>query len=239
MDKHASEKGTICRCGDCKEKDILPLFDDTSIGHNEVWHGSLDIFLDGNEISVHLTPERENSPGLRGSVWFRELRSITNRDEALSQTITFSFLQQQRHPEMKHSLVPFISASNRAVQFFFYDPKNDILLESREFKFFVSGEELLLSYQTIIATWLVLNYKYLCSGPTKNILEAPKADFPKCAGSALEIYRSKLRFRNVGGTSKEEQHGPWEAIQAGRYDRLPFDWPKEPFTRRPVYSDKV
>lgn len=130
---------------------------------------------------------------------------------------------------MNNFLIPYILASNKEIQFFFYDAKNDILLQSRDFKFFIMGKGKLLSYQAIIASWLVLNYKFLCSGPTQNILKSPKADFPKFAGSALEIYKSQLRFRNVDETSKEEKEplDPWEAIDEGVYNRSRFQWPDE------------
>lgn len=229
MDKYASRNGSICTCGNCKEEEIMKFFDDTSIGNKNVWHGSLDILLESSDIGIHLTPKDETSLGGRSSVEvkYSKLGSMTVRDQVLAQAITFSFMQQQRHPAMKHFLIPSILASNKAVQFFFYDSKNDILLESREFEYLV-GDPLVLNYQTVIAAWLVLNYKHLCSGPTKYILEGPKADFHKFAGPALDIYRSELKFGNIGEAAIEGRMSSltWRAIDVGKYNRSRFRWPE-------------
>ena len=185
--------------------------------------------MEGSDIGIHLTPKQENCHGEQISVEgkYSELGSITVRDQILSQAITFSYMQKQRYPARKHFLIPSILASNRAVQFFFYDPKNDILLESREFEYLV-GDPLVLNYQAVIATWLVLNYKYLCSGPTKYILEGPKAGFHEFAGTALEIYRSDLKFGNVDDTTKEGRLSnlTWRAIDVGKCNRSRFRWPE-------------
>ncbi|XP_045191567.2 uncharacterized protein LOC128545868 [Mercenaria mercenaria] len=223
MDKYAANKACLCICGKCERKQVYT-FDDTSVGHRKVWHGNVDIILESCDIGVHCTPVEERSPG--AEVKFCDMNSFMVRDQILAQTITFSFLQQQRHPAMKHFLIPSILASCKGVQFFFYDSRNDILLESRPFEFFYpDSEEKLLNYQAVIAIWLVLNYKYLCSGPTKSILDAPKANFPRFAGDALEIYKSQLRFRNVSETGEEEELPDvlWSKITNGLYDDVPLE----------------
>jgi hypothetical protein len=207
-------------------------------GNKDVWHGTLDVMLESCDIGVGFTSKPEDkSPGERASVEIKcnDLGSVSTRDQALAKTITFSFLQKQRHSlTMDHYLIPCILASSTEVQYFFYDCNNDILLQSRKYPLFIStGDKLELSYQTILSTWLVLNYKYLCSGPTKYILDAPKAGFPKFAGPALKVYKSNLKFQNVcdslNGRSDKALYDPTPAIYEGRFDSCPFKWPDEPF----------
>ncbi|XP_053397887.1 uncharacterized protein LOC128556502 [Mercenaria mercenaria] len=227
MDKCAAKKDYLCICGNYEKKEILSRFDDTSIGHGKVWHGNVDIMLESCDIGVHCSPIEEMSPGgiTTVEVKFCDLNSFIVRDHMLAQTITFSFLQQQRHPAFKHSLIPSILASNKSVQFFFYDSKNDILLESAEFDFFdYDGSTHILNYQAVIATWLVVNYRYLSSGPTESILNAPKAEFPEFAGDALDIYKSELKYRSVSETVEEKElpsRVRWK-ISRGFYDELPL-----------------
>ena len=212
-------------------------------GNKDVWHGTLDIMLDSCDIGVGFTPETGDiSPGERASVEikFNDLGSVFTRDQALVQTITFSFLQKQRHPlTMDHFLIPCILASNNELQYFFYDCDNDILLQSKKYPLFISiAGKLELCYQTIISTWLVLNYKYLCSGPTKYILDAPKAGFPKFAGPTLNVYKSNLKFQNVcdrlGDRSNQALYDQTPAICTGKLDSCPFKWPNEPFASCPL-----
>ena len=212
-------------------------------GNKDVWHGTLDIMLDNCDIGVSVISEpKDINPGGPESVEikYNDLGSVLTRDKALAQTITFSFLQKQRHSlTMNHCLIPYILASGREVQYFFYDCDNDILLQSRKYPLFICvGGKLELSYQTVISTWLVLNYKYLCSGPTKYILDAPKAGLPTFAGPALKVYKSNLKLQNVcdrlGDRSNQDLYDPTPAIYEGRLDTCPFKWPDEPFESCPL-----
>lgn len=51
--------------------------------------------------------------------------------------------------------------------------------------------------KAILGTWLVMNWKSTCSGPTSNILKAPKSNFHAIAGSLLEMYTKYTSFKNV------------------------------------------
>lgn len=110
--------------------------------------------------------------------------------QLIAQTIVFSFAQKKKHPEYKKFLFPTVGINRTKVIFHFYDSEHDILLKSRVFPIF---ERKKLNYDAILAIWLVVNYKYLCSGSTKEIRnEAKKANFFQHSGSQLPIYNNEL-----------------------------------------------
>lgn len=208
-------------------------------GNGKVWHGSLDIILDSCEIGVCVTAEESVSPGGRAPVEdkFCDLRSFSVRDQALAQAITFSFLQRQRHPSVGHFLFPYIVVSRKMIQYFFYDSENDILIQSQACPLLVldtANKNLLPNYKAVITAWLVLNHKYLCSGPTKNLLRSRKAGFFKFANPVLEVYKTQLKFQNVETVDMNtDVFDPQVAIAAGLCENIPFEWPVEDFPPPP------
>ncbi|XP_061185337.1 uncharacterized protein LOC133193418 [Saccostrea echinata] len=203
MDHSAKYKGiSLCKCGSCKPEFVSSCFGDTSVGNPDCWHGSLDILLGSMESFVHVAPpEEEISPGGRASIEVKP-KSVEERgfrSQTLAQIIVFSFLQKQRHPYLDNFLIPCMAATRKEIKIYFYDSKHDILLESRGIKLLVEipGSRCQVNYEAILAAWLVLNYKYLCSGPHESLFEAPKANFFSLASSSLEMYEKDLAFKNV------------------------------------------
>ena len=152
--------------------------------------------------------------------------NIRPRSQVLAQTIVFSMLQKRRHPELKHFLIPSIIAKANTVKFFFYDGKNDLLLESKRYNFLwpstTSKMPGGLVFETVIASWLVLNHKILCTGPYKECLElAPKSRFREFAKPVLQIYDDDLQFRYV---KRQPQVGTFSHWERFRYLQS-FEWP--------------
>ena len=129
------------------------------------------------------------------------LDEIQPRSQAIAQTIVFSLLQKQRNPSWEHFLIPSIIANNKTLKIFFYDADNDILLESKKYDFVWEKSGNLparIRLETIIAVWLVLNYKLLCTGPyPEYVQKAPKSLFKKFTKNSQETYENGLRLRNV------------------------------------------
>ena len=120
-------------------------------------------------------------------------RVVDHEEQMLAQTIVFSFLQRSKHPEYKTFLAPCIGISKRHVVFYFYDSEHDYLLESTCFDLQVPG--LGIKKSTVLAMWLTLNYKYLCSGITHAIKGSGyTADFEKFGKGKMELYKNHLTF---------------------------------------------
>lgn len=49
------------------------------------------------------------------------------------------------------------------------------------------------NYKAILAMWLVVNYKFMCSGPPELLLKVPKARFCEHAVSCIDMYEKELR----------------------------------------------
>ena len=122
-----------------------------------------------------------------------EVKVVDYREQMLAQTIVYSFLQRNKHPEYKTSLAPCIGISKKHVVFYFYDCEHDYLLESTCFDLQVPG--LGIKKSTVLAMWMTLNYKYLCSGITHAIKESGyTADFEKFGKDKMESYKNHLSF---------------------------------------------
>lgn len=111
--------------------------------------------------------------------------------ELISQTIVFSFHQKKCNPSL--SLVPSIGVSKSHIQFYFYDSAKDIYLVSQGMPLFYEDNKLQLS--TVIATWMVLNYKHLLTGPTEKMVKDSKFGFYSNTSSEnLNLYKNNIKM---------------------------------------------
>lgn len=55
----------------------------------------------------------------------------------IAQITVFSFLQKMAHPLLDHFFVPCIAAFIKEIKIYFYDKKNDTLLDSRGMYLFI------------------------------------------------------------------------------------------------------
>lgn len=119
--------------------------------------------------------------------------------QVAAKTIVHSFYYRQIHPDHSNTLIPCIAVSHRVgLIFYLYDSVNDILLGSTQFPL-ASFNPFQLNMTVIIAVWLVLNHKYLCSGfSLTDLEEVPKAGFVDVAEDKINVYREELQRGQVG-----------------------------------------
>ncbi|XP_021362251.1 uncharacterized protein LOC110456051 isoform X2 [Mizuhopecten yessoensis] len=198
---------------DLQEKRILRklLIFISDKGNEEVWHGNLDIIVDNDTVGVSYPSEcKADSPGGKSTVEVKLKHvNLSRNQQIMSETIVFSFLQKQRHPESRHFLFPCIGVANTGMVVYFYDSQKDVLLES-SFISLVSVEGK-VNTQAILASWFVVNYKYLSSGIPHSKAPDEKAGFFSHVKEKLEIYEHNLKFGNVGiSTSLEDDDSDLE-----------------------------
>lgn len=125
------------------------------------------------DTSVRIAGEGPDRPGRHGNGFSDEGTETSlelSREQIMAQCIVFSFLQKKLHPDYVNHLIPSIGIARDRLVVFFYDCDNDVLLESSEMPFITSQGGLVKS--TFLALWLVLNFKYFCSGITKGMVES-------------------------------------------------------------------
>ncbi|XP_060567729.1 uncharacterized protein LOC132726430 [Ruditapes philippinarum] len=134
IDKSKTNQREKCPC--CSEN-LTGIFGETSIGNTEVWHGPVDAIITGSSLvkfgSLSLDEGSELSPSHSNPGDSEVKKDFHEKDthQILSQTITFSFLQNLMHPG-EIPLYPNIVIRQKAIQLHFYDSVNDILIESYE-----------------------------------------------------------------------------------------------------------
>lgn len=102
-------------------------------------------------------------------------------------------------------MIPSIGISKDKIVVYFYDCINDVLLESSEMPFLTAQGALVKS--TIVALWLVLNFKYFCSGITKGMKESGfKSGFVQIVQEKLKYYDEVTSPCEPRDTMEEE---PW------------------------------
>lgn len=170
-----------------------------------MWHGNVDFFIGPHpEVVVHASgdPCDADAEGSLSSFEVEDSSSLSDDiSQIISETIVFAFLQKKDNPSFENYLIPMIGISKRDILFYLYDPEYDILLESAPFKIFESTwENSTLSYPTVLALWLVLNYKTFCTGITEAMKDRNfTADFLSGVKNEIKtIYWKELQFRRCG-----------------------------------------
>ena len=116
--------------------------------------------------------------------------------QLIAETIVFSFIQKQKHPERSNFLTPLIGVAKSEMLVMFYDSEHDVLLESTLIPLMSRECKSRFSVEAIVITWLVVNYQFLCSGLTRNMLSL-KANFFENVKDSIEIYQNELQLQNV------------------------------------------
>ena len=184
-------------------------------GNPRTWYGRIDVILgdfgekneeheEANEIQIiaNKASGESNEDNSDSAVLSNGSRGGQSQAETLSahlaQTIVFSFYQKKRHPDV--TLVPTIAVSRTHIQFHFYDCEKDIYLMSREMPLFGLDPEQ-LNLCTVLATWLVVNYKYFVTGVTGEMEKETKFGFHRACEadgrSALRYYQNKIEIGPV------------------------------------------
>lgn len=133
-------------------------------------------------------------------------------DQAIAQTIVFSFLQKKQHPNV---FIPNILISPREFRVIMYDSNKDILICSKPLHLFASkpsaaaaSSSEILDSTSITIIWLVLHYGFfstdLQSYFDKRNLDMKKfqAKFHKRAKEKFDVYDKDLKV----GEAKFKTH---------------------------------
>ncbi|KAK3089753.1 hypothetical protein FSP39_006213 [Pinctada imbricata] len=210
VNKFTKNKIDRCSCP-CAQR---ILHTDTNIGNPHTWYGKPDVLIgrfDGEPEFVcpvavtSLSSENgsdeamcssssktlnEDSPHGKTQAEVQLSSLETELPQVQAQTIVFSFYQRKRHPEV--GLIPCIAVSKTHIQFHFYDCEKDIYLMSNELPLF-TGEDDRLNCVTIMATWLVVNYKQLITGVTNEMENESRFGLLNAfSPEAVEYYKSDI-----------------------------------------------
>jgi hypothetical protein len=137
---------------------------------------------------------RNDSPGGQSITEGKQVLPEHILEQVISQTIVFSLLQNQRHPEFLNHMVPNIVISPEKVQILMYDAANDVLLCSNLIRLFNHRNELL--DQTVVILWMVMHYRVFCSGledVNSSVLNQCKSNFQQLVDDKWEIYSHSLK----------------------------------------------
>ncbi|XP_048740877.2 uncharacterized protein LOC125654832 [Ostrea edulis] len=202
-----------CSCGEDHENN--PTYRNTGIGHEDVWHGFVDVVLE-NAIASAEKPRVIDEDNKEGMDEF-DGRTQTG-DQSIAETISFSFIQKACHPSFENHLVPNIMIDSERFRILMYDADKDILLCGMDFPIFYENH---LNITSVVILWLVLHYRIFCSGinDTPEELEKVKCNFTEVAGEKLEIYRKSLKagVANFPTVKKETSVFPsYESILFGK-----------------------
>ncbi|XP_052713496.1 uncharacterized protein LOC128187244 [Crassostrea angulata] len=225
-----------CRCG-CK---VTPVFDGTGIGHEQVWHGFIDIVFSSHlgipamantvlDIEENSSKKRkvdgqdetknDDSPGGKTITEVKQALPEHTLSQAIAQTIVFSLVQKQKHPDFLHHMIPNIVISPEKLEIMMYDSDNDVLLCSNPILLFNLDlpENRTLIDETVVIIWMVLHYRIFCTGLNKAkpyLLERCESNFRRLVASKWDIYSKSLKCCVPGFPSVEN----WpisELIQCG------------------------
>jgi hypothetical protein len=127
-----------------------------------------------------------------------------NKAQLIAEAIVFSFLQKKRHPERSNFLTPCIGITKKKMIITMYDSEHDVLLQSSDIMLMSESCKNKFSVKAIFITWLVVNYKFLCTGLTVDMLPY-KAQFFDNAKESLNVYQHELQIHNVGSCEKLQE----------------------------------
>ncbi|XP_052258557.1 uncharacterized protein LOC127863211 [Dreissena polymorpha] len=179
IDSGYADKTSECPCG-CR----TPLcVGDNSIGHKDVWHGSLDIILGPVAVIVQSTDDSHEESSTAFELKTGELEE--SRNQIIAESIVFSFIQRT-------GLIPTVGISTKEFKVFMYDPHYDLLYESSELSLFDGRGD--LKCTSVFALWLVINHAEFCTG-VKSCHETLGyiADFQSLVQKpVLSIYETEL-----------------------------------------------
>lgn len=189
----------------CTKRHGKVTYGDTSIGNPDVWHGCLDLIMEGSNVSVDTLDQDSEASSDRESGRIVTRRTVDMTDNSMgsglvqlaAKTIVQSFYYRQVYPQWENTLIPCVGVSSTGLIFYFYDSVHDVLLGSSRFPL-AAYSPFEINFTTVIALWMVLNHKYLCNGLSSvDLQEVPKSGFVTAARDKLHIYRAELRQGGV------------------------------------------
>lgn len=178
-------------------------------GNTGVWHGSVDIIIE-NDIVIENLEDEPDSPGGKSPVELKmKSNSLSKNPQLVAEAIVFSFLQKKRHPELSNFLIPCVGIADNAMLLMFYDSEHDVLLESSTVPLHSATCRNKFSVEAVLITWLAVNYRFLCTGLTDDML-SHQAGFFRQAKDCITVYENNLSMQNVGPPPVKEMVLPSE-----------------------------
>nr|XP_022345589.1 uncharacterized protein LOC111138078 [Crassostrea virginica] len=189
IDKTLKNKGNKCGCND-ESYELTGQYGDTSIGNPEVWHGNVTLLIKDEVVVESLEDDQECSDG-KAQMKNRTCSDLSRNAQLVAETIVFSFLQKKRHPERSNFLTTCIGIAKSCLVIMLYDSEHGVLLESSLIPLMSATCSNKFSVDAILVTWLALNYKYLCTGLTEEMLHC-KANFFEQAKKTIDVQYIKI-----------------------------------------------
>lgn len=84
-----------------------------------------------------------------------------------------------------------------------YDWEHDVLLESSLIPLMSATCSNKFSVDAVLVTWLALNYKFLCTDLTEEMLPC-KANFFEQAKKSIDVYKNNLTIQNVASACEKD-----------------------------------
>lgn len=172
IDKGSRGKSS-CKCASDIGTQDNKHFGITGIGHKDVWHGFIDLVLGSTEDCVTWRNIIEVKRSLSRS-------KFAVMDQAIAQTIVFSFfLQKKGSPNI---FIPNILISPKEFRVIMYNAKNDLLICSGPLNLFTEQDSTrCLKFSSLIVLWMVLHYETFLEDVRQvvqeNCIEKVKAKF--------------------------------------------------------------
>ncbi|CAC5409471.1 unnamed protein product [Mytilus coruscus] len=201
IDSHLKTSGK-CRCAFdyCKQDSN---FGCTGIGNVNAWHGFIDVLSDpGSPESVDVVvansdDDEDETDDINSFTNGKEEDVIGSEDQAVAQTIVFSFIQRKRHPTLC-SLIPNILISSSYFRIIMYDSVHDILLCTALIPLFATKEKKKLIPTSVVILWMVLHHRQFCEEIKTNMiddLDNIKLNFKEQANDKYDLY---LNLSEIG-----------------------------------------
>lgn len=165
-----------------------------------------------NDLVIENLEKEQDSPGGKSPVEVKLISdNLSKNPQLVAETIVFSFLQKRTHPELPNFLIPCVGFKRSAMLLMLYDSEHDVFLESSLIPLFSSTCKNMFSVEAVLVTWLAVNYRFLCTGLTEEMLPF-KACFFEEAKNRKSVYENDLQMHNVGQTPIKETTLPneWE-----------------------------
>jgi hypothetical protein len=118
-------------------------------------------------------------------------------NQAIAQTIVFSYIQRKRNPNLQNYLIPNIFISPYHFRILMYDSLNDILICSVKLPIFQDKEKPdKLCLESIVFLWIVLHYRLFCVGinTTELLNSGSIKDLSDIQSNFRERAREKFRL---------------------------------------------
>ena len=178
-------------------------------GSTKVWHGSVSIIIENDIVIENLEDEPDSPGGKFPMEVMMKSNILRNNPKLVAEAVVFSFLQKKRHPELSNLLIPCVGMADNAMLLMFYDSEHDVLLESSPIPLYSSTCKNKFSAEAVLIAWLAVNYRFLCTGLTDDMLPY-KAGFFDQAKDCITVYENDLTMQNVGPPPVKETILPSE-----------------------------